>query len=375
MSRQCIVVNSVTAFGRDDWDRCFPGENEDWSYYFSVEQAGIPDFSWQYFAVIDDGTLLAVIPAFTTVYRLDTTAQGTIKRIADVLTRFFPKMLSIPLLCFGSPVTETCRIGFAPTVDDNEKHVLLSMLVDRFRQFAQVQRIGMLGVKDARDQDEMLWQPALAGFSKVAGLPTATLPVPFRSLDDYFKSLSRATRKDMRRKLRTGTAIRIEYRTVIDDVMERISELYEETLERSDLQFERLPPEYFATLLANMPGKARYVLYWRGNDLLAFNLLLESSERLIDKFIGTDTHARDYNLYFLSWIENVRHCISNGIPHYQSGQDSYATKIRLGSKLILNWNYFLHTNPFLNAVLRLVVRLVLFERFDPEIRFAIHGIK
>jgi GNAT acetyltransferase-like protein len=375
MPGQCVVVDSVTAFSRDDWDNCFPGEIENWNYYRSVEQAGIPDFSWQYFAVVENDRLLAVIPAFRTVYRLDTTAQGVLKRLLGVLARWLPKIMALPLLCLGSPTTEACRIGFAPGVADGEKRILLAMLIDRFRQFAREQRIGLLAVKDARDRDRPLWQTALTGFSRVAGLPTATLGVPFGSLDDYLKSLSRATRKDMRRKLRMEAAVRVESRTSIDDVIDRIAALYEETMARSELRFEQLPPAYFSAVLANMPGKARCVLYWHGENLLAFNLVLESREVLVDKFVGASALARDYNVYFLSWMENVRHCVSVGIPIYQSGQAGYAVKVRLGSRLLLNWNYFLHANPALNAVLRLVAVLVRLDRFDPEIRVAIHGIK
>jgi predicted N-acyltransferase len=375
MSRQCVVVDSITAFERDDWNACFPDEIEDWDYYRSVEEVGLGDFSWRYLAVVENQRLLAVVPAFRTIYELDTTAQGTIKRVLDSVNRLWPKLLSVQLLCLGSPATETCRVGFAPRLDVSDRQSLLSMLVIRFRQLAGEERIGLLGVKDARERDMELWQSALTGFSKMAGLPTASLALPFRDLDSYFKTLSRATRKDMKRKMRLGSAIRIENRTAVDDVIDQVAALYEETLLRSDLQFERLPPGYFSAVLRNMPSHARCVLYWKDNELLAFNLVLESKDRLIDKFIGASRAARNYNLYFLSWMENVRHCIAAGIKVYQSGQAGYETKVRLGSHLAVNWNYFLHTNPMINMLLRFMARLVRLDRFDPEIRVAIHGIK
>lgn len=375
MSQQCVVVDTVTAFDRDEWNACFPGELEDWDYYRSVEEVGLADFSWRYLAVTEDGRLLAVVPAFRTIYELDTTAQGITKHALDVVNRCWPKLLSVPLLCLGSPVTETCQIGFAPSLDESDRQALLSIMTARFRQLAGEENVRLLAVKDARDLDKALWQPTLAGFAKMAGLPTATLAVPFRDLDGYLKTLSRATRKDMKRKMRVSPEIRIESRTAIDDVLGRIASLYEEMLARSELQFERLPPQYFSAVLGNMPGRSRCVLYWKGDELLAFNLMLESSERLIDKFIGAGKAAREHNLYFLSWMENVRHCIAAGIPLYQSGQAGYETKVRLGSHLAVNWNYFLHTNPFLNALLKAMARLVGLDRFDREIRIAIHGIK
>lgn len=374
-SRQCIVVDSITAFAKNDWNCCCPGVLEDWDYYRAVEEAGIDGFSWRYFAVIEGATLLAVVPAFLTAYRLDTTVQGTAKRLTDRLARRFPKLLSIPLVSLGSPVTEACHLGFAPGVAECDKPALLGALIERLHVFARERRIGLLAVKDARDEDASLWDQALSGFSRMAGLPSAALPLPFASLDEYLASLSAGTRKDMRRKLRSGSAIRVETRAAIDDVMDRVMALYEDTVARSDLQFERLPAAYFAAVLARMPGRARCVLYWKGADLLAFNLVLQSPDRLIDKFIGTGAAARAHNVYFLSWMENVRRCIAEGIPIYESGQAGYGVKVRLGSNLSLNWNYFRHLNPAMNLILRFVARLVRLDRFDPEICLAVIGSK
>lgn len=371
-ARQCIVSESITAFASDDWNRCFPGAIEDWDYLRAVEDSGMPGFTWRYFAVVEGTNVLAVAPAFLTSYRLDTTAQGMVKRLAECFARRFPNVLALPLLSLGSPVTETCPLGFAPEVTDDDKPAVLAMLIERLTTFAREQRIGLLAVKDARDADATLWNQALGGFARMAGLPSAALPLPFATFEEYLRSLSAATRKDMRRKLRAESAIRIEHRISIDDVVERVMALYEETVARSDLQFERLPAAYFANVLAHMPNRARCVLYWKGGDLLAFNLVLQSPERLVDKFIGASAAARDNNIYFLSWMENVRRCITERIPLYESGQAGYAVKVRLGSTLSLNWNYFRHLNPAVNAALRLVARLVRLDRFDPEIRRALN---
>jgi len=373
--RTCVIVESVAAFRRQDWDRCFPGVIEGWEYYRAVEEAGIGEFEWRYFAVLDGDTPIAVVPAFLTVYRLDSTIQGPIKRVADWLSRRLPNLLSIPLACLGSPVTETCHLGFAPDIDDAEKPALLGMLVAELARLAHGRGIGLMGVKDARDVDATLWERCLDGFQRMAGLPTAVLPLPFKTFDAYLANLSAATRKDMRRKLRAEAVIRIDDRTDISDVLDPIMALYEETVARSDLQFERLTARYFANVLHHLPENAHCVLYWRDEDLLAFNLVLHSPDCLIDKFIGTSDSARDYNVYFLSWMENVRRCIAGGIPIYQSGQAGYGVKMRLGSRLELNWNYFRHRNPALNVLLRLVARGVRLDRFDSDIRRAIDDVK
>jgi hypothetical protein len=375
MARQCMVAEAVAAYDRDAWNRCFPGEIEGWDYHYAVDAAGLPKFKLLYAAIVDDGRVIAAVPAFCTFYRLDTTVQGPLKRITEWLAARWSRVLSLQLLSIGSPVTETAQLGFEPGVAESEKPALLAELVAELMAYADANRIGLIAVKDARDADLALWREALPDFQRMAGLPTAVLSLPYPSLDAYFASLSSATRKDMRRKRKAEREIRIERRTSLDGLIGRVMDLYGQTVARSDLAFERLPIGFFTSVLSSMPDRSHCVLYWHGDELLAFNLAVESADRLIDKFIGTDDRARDYNLYFLSWIENVRYCIGRGIPVYQSGQAGYAAKLRLGSNLQLNWNFFRHRNPVLNAVLGVVARLVRLDRFDPEIRAAVRGLK
>ncbi len=86
-------------------------------------------------------------------------------------------------------------------------------------------------------------------------------------------------------------------------------------------------------------------LYWHDGELVAFNFVIETADRLIDKYIGMNyAVVPRLNLYFNSWLHNVRYCIERGIPLYQSGQAFYGPKLRLGCRLQPNWHYFRHRN-------------------------------
>ncbi|TLY48882.1 MAG: hypothetical protein E6K53_15345 [Gammaproteobacteria bacterium] len=108
------VANTIEAYGRDDWNRLFPGELEDHAYYRAVEKSGLPDFEWLYFGVYANGALRAAVPAFITDYELDTTLTGPLRRVSDAIARMFPRLLKQRLLSLGSPVGEICHLGFAP---------------------------------------------------------------------------------------------------------------------------------------------------------------------------------------------------------------------------------------------------------------------
>ncbi|HEX7665099.1 MAG TPA: GNAT family N-acetyltransferase [Polyangiaceae bacterium] len=353
------VDRSIDAFDRDEWNALFPGEIEDFSYYRAVEQSGLAGFEWLYLSVRESKGLRAVVPAFVTDYRLDTTLSGAAKRATDAIARIAPRLFAIPMVSLGSPVAEICHLGFAADCDASERRRLADAMFERLLAFAAERRIGMIAVKDARGADDALWSSscATAGLRRMPGQATALLDVRFRSLDDYLASLGASTRKDLRRKLRARDALRVEWRSDIDEVLPRIVELYRATLANAEYRFEELTPDYFAGVMRESGGHALCATYWLGDTLIGFNLVLKNRDRLIDKFFGMDAAlGRAHNLYYLSWLENVRFCIDNGIARYQSGQGLEREKLRLGSRLEPNFLWYRHRNRVIDRVFASVER-------------------
>lgn len=368
---EVVSAHSIEAFGHEEWNRLFPDELEDWSYYRAVENSGLAEFSWVYFGVRDtNGSLCAAVPAFVTDYRLDTTLSGALKRFADWLTRHFPRLLRQKMLSLGSPVAEVCHLGFAPDTTTDEQTRLLGAILARVEAFAQENRARMIAVKDASVAQDALWAVAAKahGLRRQPGLPTAFIDMRFASVDDYLATLSKATRKDIRRKLKDTTQLRTEWRASIDGIENEVMRLYQSTHANAQFSFEELTPEYFRGVLHEMGDRASCATYWLGEKLVAFNLVLHDGKRLIDKFLGMDyALAREYNLYFYTWIENVRRCIDLDVSVYQSGQGLHALKRRLGSRLSANWLWYRHRNRVVDAIFALVERIARLDRQDPEL--------
>ncbi|UMZ10854.1 GNAT family N-acetyltransferase [Pseudomonas sp. MPFS] len=366
------AFSTIQAIDRSAWNDCFPGALEDWDYYLAVEKAAIVDFNWRYLAVYEGSTLVAVAPAFTTQYRLDTTVSGLAKRMTERLERHWPGVLQLRLYAIGSPVAEQCNAGTASHVPSERRQALLEELLKLARADADSFGIGLMAVKDAPNSDQQWAASCLAaGLQAMPSLPSALLPIPFASVDAYLGTLGKSTRKDLRRKLR-APGPRIEWRQQIDDVLPDIMRLYEATLNRSDLQFERLPAEYFTGILEQLGERAACVLYWVGDQLVAFNLVLVDQNRLIDKFFAHDLNVtREHNLYFRSWLANVDYCIQQRIALYECGQAGYASKLRLGCRFTGNMLFFRHRNPMLNALLKVIKRFVRPDRSDPAMAAAI----
>jgi predicted N-acyltransferase len=367
---EVVVGSSIQTFDRAEWNRLYPAELEDWNYYLAVERAALPGFSWLYFGVRENGQLRAAVPAFITDYRLDTTLTGPLRRFTDIIARAFPRLLRQRMLSLGSPVAEECHLGFAADADLPMQQRLLGAILDKVEEYTKQNRVGMIAVKDAAAAQDDIWTQITQRhrLRRQPGLPTAVLDVHFAGLDDYLRALGPGTRKDMRRKLRAGSMLRVEWRRDIADIREQIMHLYRLTLDNAALQFEELSPEYFSGVLRELGERASCVTYWLDDRLVAFNLVLHDERRLIDKFLGLDyAVAREYNLYFFTWMENVRFCIEHNLALYQSGQGLHREKLRLGSRLHANWLWYRHRNRVLDFFFSSVERVVRLDRHDPDL--------
>ena len=392
-----------------DWERCMPGEAEGQAYYAACEGAPPEGFELSALAVFGaqpgpptfrfaaspplsapvsaegepggsrSGRLVALCPVFRLNYNLATAVQGGLRRAADAVAKLFPRLLHLSLIGLGSPVGERCHIGFAPELDDSQKREVLLVMLDALAVEAKRHKIGMVGIKDLAETDNKLLAASLKsrGFTHVNSLPVAVLDLAGGGEDGYFDRLSPAMRKDLRRKLKKAGSVRIEQRVSIDGIEAQIDALFHATRENSVLDygaFEDLPPGYFTRMMRALGPRAFLMLYYAEGELAAFNLMLRDDTRLIDKFWGMRRDlARRHDLYFISWMANVRLCLAQNIPLLQTGQTAYAAKLRLGSRLVPSHVWFRHRNFVLDRMLRLLARFIAYDQMDPDLKALAQG--
>lgn len=370
------VHRSIVEIAQADWDACFPGDPEGWASYRAIEAGGLAGFSPVYFAAREAGRIVAVVPAFITAYRLDTTIQGRLRTILRPLLRLARGLLTHRLACLGSPHADRCHLGFAPAVPKSRHAALTRHLLDALETFAGAEGIGLVAAKDIADTDldhGVGTAFLAAGFARQPGLPNAVLSLPAAGTEAYLASLSATMRREVRRKLKSRALVRIETRCgpAALDLVAQIMQLYEEQRARSKVDFdlfETLSPAYFRALFEGPGSTAVVFAYFQGTELVAFNLCLVTGRAFIDKYIGFSArHARRLNLYVLSWMHNLGYCMAHSIPILQSGQTAYAMKLRLGSSLLRNWLYFRHRNRILDRLLRLAGPLLAADRHDPDL--------
>lgn len=353
------VVTSIRDIGAKTWNGCFAHEIENYDYLLAVEEAGIAGFSWRYVVVEEAGQVVAAMPIFLTDYALDTTLEeGWIRRAIRSLRTVFPRFLTLKLACLGSPETECGRVGFHPSISEERKPELLQQMLASFEHAALQHDAALLGIKDTPSDQQLLWKEVAQHYTALAGMAVATLRIDFASIDEYLARLSKQSRKDMRRKLKDTSALRIEQRMHIDDVIPSIMDLYAQTKSRSEFHLDDLTPEYFTGLLAHMGPRAFCTLYWVGEELMAANFMLRDDTTLLDKFFCMADNGRDYDLYFVSWFENLHYCLEHGLKYYQSGQACLGNKKRLKSELKPNLMWFRHRHRLINKILKTIAPLL-----------------
>jgi hypothetical protein len=140
--------------------------------------------------------------------------------------------------------------------------------------------------------------------------------------------------------------------------LDRIIDLYRQTVARAPVVLGVQRPQYFEQVCAEVPG-AHYVLYFDGPRLLAFNLLMARPGMLIDKYFCMEPQeGRSRHLYFYSWMENIRHAIDTACEIYHAGPGAEETKSHLGCRFVRTATFFRHSSRTAHAALSLLARTV-----------------
>lgn len=200
-----------------------------------------------------------------------------------------------------------------------------------------------------------------AGFFIVEGQALAYVPLDFTDGEEYLTRLSSGRRRDIRRKLRARAGLRLE---IIETGSEPLrdaafrAELHAQYLEvfaQSEIHFDRLTPAYFDAVLQDASLAGRLFLYWQGERLIGHNLCFIHDGMLVDKYVGFRyPAARENNLYFVSWFENLDYAARHGLRHFVAGGIDPTIKAYLGARFTFTRHAVYVRNPLLRRLLRSV---------------------
>jgi hypothetical protein len=346
----CNCVPRLDGVSSPDLRRLFPEPSSTAPLLPLLQASGMDGFTLRSIVVSKDNAPILLLPLFESRFDLSTFAEGWIKRSLRPAVRLMPSMFHPRVLGVGLLVGEWSEIGIDPQIDAGTLEAAWKMALGALHTLAAELKSDIVAFYNFNHHGKLPGE-VFKTFNRVQCLPCARLPITFNSLEEYLSRLSRAARKDLRRKLRVSHEVRVIRSRNISPFLDRIYELYLETVERCPMAFGVHNRLFLEHICERVPG-AEYTLYFVQEELAAFNLLLVTEEAMVDKYFCMDYElGRKYNLYFLSWLENVRYCVEQHIPLYHAGQGAENTKAHLGATFIPSLILFKHRQPVIDRFL------------------------
>jgi hypothetical protein len=321
--------------------RLFPEPSTTAPMLSLLQESGIDGFNLGSIVVFQAEAPILLWPLFETRLDVSAVAQGRLKKALQAAGRLIPQVFRPLVLCLGSVDGQWSEMGIDPRIDAGTLDAASKMAFARLQKVAVEHQSDVLALYNF-NQYGGLPGDLLTGFNRVPFRPCARLTIDFSSVEQYLSRLPRGSRKQLRRKMRVAPEVRILRCSDIAPFLGRIYTLYRDTVARSPMPLGKHNRLYFEKICQRVPG-AEYVLYFLQEELVAFNLLFIKQEEMVDKFFCMEYDpGSKFNLYALSWLENVRTCVERHIPFYYAGQGAEETKAHLGASFIPSYLLFRH---------------------------------
>jgi predicted N-acyltransferase len=349
------------------WERALQNKSKDHRYYEIVQETLKCGFEHSYLQIEDKGgSVRAIQPVFFVRQNLVEGVPGRIRSVVDWIRKMFPRFLTMRVLMVGC----AAGTGDLGVNDENDEVWVAEALKGVLRNFAKQNRASLIVFKDFPTK----YRPALDtlrsnDYARIPSMPMTRLSLEYENWDAYFRTLSKATRKDLRRKFRKAERAPTIQMEVVGDVtpfVDEIHPLYLAVHERSPLKFETLTKDYFRAIAQRMPECARFFLWRQSDKIVAFSFCLVCGNTIYDECIGLDySVALDLHLYFYTLRDIISWAVQQKLKYYYSNPLNYEPKLHLDCELVPLDLYVMHTNPLLNRVFRRVLKYLGPTRHDP----------
>ena len=346
----CNCVPRLDGVSAADLGRLFPEPSISAPLLSLLQESGLDGFNLQSIVVLKDETPILLLPLFETRFDLSTFVEGWIKKTVKMAGRFFPSVFRPRVLGVGLVEGEWSEIGIDLQIDEATLNAAGNMAFSTLHTLAAERKSDMVALYNF-NHFSRLPGDVFKKYNRVQFRSCAQLPINFDSMEEYLSHLSGAARKDLRHKMRVTSEVRVIRSRTISPFLDRIYKLYLETVERSPMNLGAHNRLFFEKICERIPG-AEYTLYFVREELAAFNLLTIKQQRMVDLYFCMDFElGRKYNLYVLSWLENVRTCVEQKIPLYFAGQGTEKTKAHLGATFIPSFILFKHRHRLFDRLL------------------------
>ncbi|MGA7801451.1 MAG: hypothetical protein WCC36_11635, partial [Gammaproteobacteria bacterium] len=228
----CSCVSRLDGVNAAELGRLFPQHSSTAPLLSLLQESGLEGFNLRSIVVLRDGVPILLLPLFETRFDLSAFVDGLLKKSLRVAGRLLPSVFHPRMLVVGMPVGESSEIGMDSRVDAGTLEAAFNMAFDALQALAAELKSDIVGLYNFSDYGRFP-EKRLSGFNWVECQSCARMRISFDSLDQFLAGLSRAARKDLRRKMRVAPEVRVVRSRDISPFLDRIYHLYLETVERS----------------------------------------------------------------------------------------------------------------------------------------------
>jgi len=364
------VVTRAELQTSDKWKSAFQNKCKDHRYYEIVEETLEGNFEHHYLLLEDDfGNIRAVQPVFFVRQNLVEGMRGKTRSVVDFVRKKFPRFLTMRVLMVGC----AAGTGDLGACDDKNEKWTARALFAVLRTYARQNRASLVVLKDFPAKYRPVLESSYSnGYARIPSMPMTRLPLHYQNWDEYLRTLSKATRKDLRRKFRKAErAPKIDMEIVSDitPYVDEIYPLYLQVHERSLLKFETLTKDFFRTIGQRMLERARFFIWRQRGKIVTFSLCLLCDEAIYDECIGLDySVALDLHLYFYTLRDIISWSLQKQLKYYYSNPLNYEPKLHLDCELVPLDLYVRHTVAFLNPIFRRALKYLEPTRHEPVLQ-------
>lgn len=351
------------------WRSAFADQRKDHRYYEILEDTVRDNFTYRYFAITDAGGRIRAIQPFFLLDQDILEGLGPAWRWVSWIRRRYPRFLMLRTVMVGCAAGE----GHLAASDDLSAAMIAEVLSREIVTQAKALGARLVVLKEfPAEYREALECFRRRGFARAPSMPMTKLNIEYESFDAYMeKAMSANSRRHLRKNLKATTDAGI-CMSVTDDAstfVDQIYPLYLQVFARSKFHFEKLTEDYFRQLGQRMRDKMRFVLWHRGNRLVAFSSCMLQGDQVFLEYIGMDyAIAIDLHLYHYIVRDLMNWAIAKNYRWFRSSGLSYDPKLHMRHQLDPIDLYVRHTSPLANVIFKRALPWIVPARYDATLR-------
>jgi predicted N-acyltransferase len=363
------LLSRVDVAKLPQWQQAFRSQCKDHRYYEIVADT-LNGFEHHFLLLRDSaGSVRAIQPFFFVNQNVVEGVPSPLRSLVDLTRNAFPRFLTMRTLMVGCAAGEG-HLGTLGSADDTW---VSQTLPEVLLPIAKANKASLIVLKDfPLTYRQALRGLANSGFARVPSMPLTRLSLNYDNFDDFFATLSKATRKDLRRKFRKAgraTAIGMQVVTDIAPYLDEVYPLYLAVHNRSPMKFETLSKDYFRRISRDMPDRARFFIWRQEGKIIAFSLALVCGDAIYDECLGMDySVALKLSLYFYTLRDVLAWAIEHCLKYYYSTPLNYEPKLHLHCELVPLDLYVRHASSLINPIFGRFVKCLGPTRHDPVLR-------